>query len=115
LKKRLLENDNKILFSNRNSGVFEIVCCRGDVVEMDTWVTGSGKNGMRRDWLVRDYKTGQVLARATRQFCLPFLQFRIVFCLPNAKKVWRLLYSLESYIVQCKVPDIYSPYVIITV
>jgi hypothetical protein len=38
----------------------------GDVVEMDTWVAGSGKNGMRRDWLVRDYKTGQILARATR-------------------------------------------------
>ncbi|CAK9868490.1 unnamed protein product, partial [Sphagnum jensenii] len=37
----------------------------GDVVEMDTWVAGSGKNGMRRDWLVRDYKTGQILARAT--------------------------------------------------
>lgn len=39
---------------------------RGKVVEMDTWVTASGKNGMRRDWLVRDYKTGQILARATR-------------------------------------------------
>lgn len=49
----------------------EIDCCsscvtRGDVVEMDTWVAASRKNGMRRDWLVRDYKTGQILARATR-------------------------------------------------
>lgn len=43
-----------------------VVVYRGDVVEMDTWVAGSGKNGMRRDWLVRDYKTGQILARATR-------------------------------------------------
>jgi len=37
----------------------------GDVIEMDTWVAASGKNGMCRDWLVRDYKTGQILARAT--------------------------------------------------
>lgn len=37
----------------------------GNVVEMDTWVGASKKNGMRRDWLVRDLKTGQILARAT--------------------------------------------------
>ncbi|XP_077211316.1 palmitoyl-acyl carrier protein thioesterase, chloroplastic-like [Tasmannia lanceolata] len=37
----------------------------GDVVEVDTWVGPSGKNGMRRDWLVRDCKTGQTLTRAT--------------------------------------------------
>ncbi|CAM6109681.1 unnamed protein product [Calypogeia fissa] len=37
----------------------------GDVVEIDTWVAGEGKNGMRRDWLVTDYKTGEILARAT--------------------------------------------------
>eukprot|EP01018_Ginkgo_biloba_P003688 Gb_11733 [translate_table: standard] len=37
----------------------------GDVVEIDTWVAASGKNGMRRDWLVRDYKSGQILTRAT--------------------------------------------------
>ncbi|BBN03648.1 fatty acyl-ACP thioesterase B [Marchantia polymorpha subsp. ruderalis] len=37
----------------------------GDVVEIDTWVAGEGKNGMRRDWLVTDYNTGEILARAT--------------------------------------------------
>ncbi|KAI5056773.1 hypothetical protein GOP47_0028591 [Adiantum capillus-veneris] len=37
----------------------------GDVIELDTWVCASGKNGMRRDWLVRDYKSGEILARAT--------------------------------------------------
>lgn len=35
-------------------------------MEVDTWVGASGKNGMRRDWIVRSYQTGQVLARATR-------------------------------------------------
>ena len=39
---------------------------RGDVVEVDTWVSPSGKNGMRRDWLLRDYKTGEILTRASR-------------------------------------------------
>jgi fatty acyl-ACP thioesterase B len=37
----------------------------GDVVQVDTWVSPSGKNGMRRDWLVRDCKTNEILTRAT--------------------------------------------------
>ncbi|NP_001289910.1 PREDICTED: palmitoyl-acyl carrier protein thioesterase, chloroplastic isoform X1 [Camelina sativa] len=37
----------------------------GDVVEVDTWVSQSGKNGMRRDWLVRDCNTGETLTRAS--------------------------------------------------
>jgi len=38
----------------------------GDIVEIDTWITRAGKNSVRRDWLVRDYKTGYILAKATR-------------------------------------------------
>ncbi|XP_027329517.1 palmitoyl-acyl carrier protein thioesterase, chloroplastic-like [Abrus precatorius] len=37
----------------------------GDVVQVDTWVSASGKNGMRRDWLVRDINTGEILTRAS--------------------------------------------------
>ncbi|KAJ4954104.1 hypothetical protein NE237_030936 [Protea cynaroides] len=37
----------------------------GDVVQVDTWVGASGKNGMRRDWLIRDCKTGETITRAT--------------------------------------------------
>ncbi|WVZ18561.1 hypothetical protein V8G54_005883 [Vigna mungo] len=37
----------------------------GDVVQVDTWVSASGKNGMRRDWLVRDAQTGEILTRAS--------------------------------------------------
>lgn len=40
--------------------------CRGEVLEIDTWVGASGKNGMRRDWLIRSEATGHVFARATR-------------------------------------------------
>lgn len=35
-------------------------------MEVDTWVSQSGKNGMRRDWLVRDCNTGETLTRASR-------------------------------------------------
>ncbi|CAN0877043.1 Palmitoyl-acyl carrier protein thioesterase, chloroplastic [Linum grandiflorum] len=38
---------------------------RGEIVDIDTWVGASGKNGMRRDWLIRSQSTGQVFARAT--------------------------------------------------
>ncbi|KAK1326812.1 hypothetical protein QJS10_CPA01g01396 [Acorus calamus] len=38
----------------------------GEIVEIDTWVGASGKNGMRRDWLIRSHLTGHVFARATR-------------------------------------------------
>ncbi|KAF2310901.1 hypothetical protein GH714_018270 [Hevea brasiliensis] len=37
----------------------------GEVVEIDTWVGASGKNGMKRDWLIRSQATGHVFARAT--------------------------------------------------
>ncbi|KAK7304192.1 hypothetical protein RJT34_15307 [Clitoria ternatea] len=37
----------------------------GDVVQVDTWVSASGKNGMRRDWVVRDIETGEILTRAS--------------------------------------------------
>ncbi|KAL3824114.1 hypothetical protein ACJIZ3_020143 [Penstemon smallii] len=37
----------------------------GEVIEIDTWVGASGKNGMRRDWLLRSQATGIVFARAT--------------------------------------------------
>ncbi|KAK6127755.1 hypothetical protein DH2020_038464 [Rehmannia glutinosa] len=38
----------------------------GDVVEIDTWVDAAGKNGMRRDWVIRDYNTQNIITRVTR-------------------------------------------------
>ncbi|XP_047057306.1 palmitoyl-acyl carrier protein thioesterase, chloroplastic-like [Lolium rigidum] len=37
----------------------------GEVLEIDTWVGSSGKNGMRRDWLIRGRGSGNVFVRAT--------------------------------------------------
>ena len=36
------------------------------MVEIDSWVAAEGKNGMRRDFIVRDYTSGEVIVRATR-------------------------------------------------
>nr|WUR05676.1 fatty acyl-ACP thioesterase B-type [Zea mays subsp. mays] len=38
----------------------------GDTVQVDTWVAAAGKNGMRRDWHVRDENSGRTILRATR-------------------------------------------------
>ncbi|KAH0449393.1 hypothetical protein IEQ34_020085 [Dendrobium chrysotoxum] len=42
----------------------------GDVVQVDTWVSPSGKNGMRRDWHVIDCQTGESIVKATSVFVL---------------------------------------------
>ncbi|KAF5789009.1 putative oleoyl-[acyl-carrier-protein] hydrolase [Helianthus annuus] len=42
----------------------------GDVVQVDTWVAASGKNCMRRDWLIRDCKTGEILTRASSNWVM---------------------------------------------
>ncbi|KAJ7957218.1 Acyl-[acyl-carrier-protein] hydrolase [Quillaja saponaria] len=39
--------------------------CWGDVVEIDTWVDAAGKNGMRRDWIIRNHHTQEIITRAT--------------------------------------------------
>jgi len=67
----------------------------GDVVEMDTWVAGSGKNGMRRDWLVRDYKTGQILARATSTWVMMNKKTRRLSKMPDEVRAEICPYFLE--------------------
>ncbi|XP_031382239.1 palmitoyl-acyl carrier protein thioesterase, chloroplastic-like [Punica granatum] len=37
----------------------------GDVVQVDAWLSASGRNGMRIDWLVRDVKTEETRTRAS--------------------------------------------------
>ncbi|KAG0557045.1 hypothetical protein KC19_11G098600 [Ceratodon purpureus] len=67
----------------------------GNVVEMDTWVTASGKNGMRRDWLVRDYKTGQILARATSTWVMMNRKTRKLSKMPEEVRAEISPYFLE--------------------
>ncbi|KAJ6891042.1 origin recognition complex subunit 4 family protein [Populus alba x Populus x berolinensis] len=47
------------------SATLESILNLFQMVEIETWVGASGKNGMRRDWLIRSQATGHVFARAT--------------------------------------------------
>lgn len=58
----------------------------GDIVEIDTWVGASGKNGMRRDWLVRDSKTNAILTRATSTWVMMNRKTRKLSKIPDAVK-----------------------------
>ncbi|KAF7096345.1 hypothetical protein CFC21_098304 [Triticum aestivum] len=44
--------------------------CWGDTVEVNTWVGAHGKNGMRRDWHIRDSVTGHTVLKATSKWVM---------------------------------------------
>lgn len=44
---------------------------RRDLLEIDTWYCTEGRNAVRRDWTVKDVKTGEIIAIATRLLVLP--------------------------------------------
>eukprot|EP00250_Pteridium_aquilinum_P003667 c13977_g1_i1 orf=253-1752(+) len=67
----------------------------GDVVEIDSWVTGSGKNGMRRDFLVRDYLSGHVRARATSHWAMMNQDTRKLSKMPDDVRAEISPYFLE--------------------
>ncbi|WCJ38012.1 Oleoyl-acyl carrier protein thioesterase chloroplastic [Euphorbia peplus] len=41
-----------------------------DVVEVETWCQSEGRIGTRRDWILKDYATGQVIGRATSKWVM---------------------------------------------
>ncbi|KAL6011303.1 hypothetical protein ACLOJK_001748 [Asimina triloba] len=41
---------------------------RGDVVEIETWCQEEGRIGCRRDWILKDYASGELIGRATSKF-----------------------------------------------
>ncbi|XP_075504316.1 oleoyl-acyl carrier protein thioesterase 1, chloroplastic-like [Primulina tabacum] len=55
----------------------------GEVMDIDTWVGASGKNGMRRDWLLRSQATGLVFARATSTWVMMNQQTRRLSKMPD--------------------------------
>ncbi|KAL5823046.1 hypothetical protein ACOSQ3_020988 [Xanthoceras sorbifolium] len=50
-----------------------------DVIQIDTWMYASGKNGLGRDWHVQDFKTGKTLIRATSVYLMMDKKTRKVF------------------------------------
>ncbi|XP_050206464.1 oleoyl-acyl carrier protein thioesterase 1, chloroplastic-like [Mercurialis annua] len=41
-----------------------------DVVEVETWCQSEGRIGTRRDWILTDYATGEVIGRATSKWVM---------------------------------------------
>ncbi|KAI3513769.1 hypothetical protein L1887_11916 [Cichorium endivia] len=66
----------------------------GDVVQVDTWVARSGKNGMRRDWLLRDCKTGEILTRASSNWVMMNKETRKLSKIPDEVRA-----EIEHYFV----------------
>ncbi|XP_062156884.1 palmitoyl-acyl carrier protein thioesterase, chloroplastic-like [Alnus glutinosa] len=62
-----------------------------DVVQVETWISATGK----RDWLVRDYKTGETLIRATSLF---FMMNKETRKLSFVKEAWA---EIEPHVLNC--------------
>ncbi|OMO84169.1 Acyl-ACP thioesterase [Corchorus capsularis] len=58
----------------------------GDVVEIDTWVDAAGKNAMRRDWIIRDYNTQEIMTRATSTWVIMNHETRRLTKIPEQVK-----------------------------
>ncbi|XP_004235327.2 palmitoyl-acyl carrier protein thioesterase, chloroplastic-like [Solanum lycopersicum] len=58
----------------------------GDVVEIDTWVDAAGKNGMRRDWIIRDSNTGNIITKATSTWVIMNRETRRLSKIPEQVK-----------------------------
>uniref|UniRef100_A0A0A8Y1R3 Acyl-[acyl-carrier-protein] hydrolase n=1 Tax=Arundo donax TaxID=35708 RepID=A0A0A8Y1R3_ARUDO len=57
--------------------------CWGDTVGVHTWVSGHGKNGMRRDWHLHDCNTGQTILRATSKWVMMHKHTRKLARIPD--------------------------------
>ncbi|TVT97621.1 hypothetical protein EJB05_29921 [Eragrostis curvula] len=71
----------------------------GDVVEIDTWVGSSGKNGMRRDWTIRDHNTKNMIARATSNWVMMNRETRRLSKMPDEVRQEVLPFYLERSII----------------
>ncbi|KAL4336495.1 hypothetical protein AHAS_Ahas12G0015900 [Arachis hypogaea] len=54
-----------------------------DIVEVETWLSSEGKNALRLNWSVRDFKTNQVLNRASSVCVLMNKLTRKLFKMPE--------------------------------
>lgn len=68
----------------------------GDVVQVDTWVAASGKNGMRRDWVIRDSRTGDILTRASSLWVMMNKETRRLAKIPDEVRAEISSYFVDS-------------------
>ncbi|XP_031265541.1 palmitoyl-acyl carrier protein thioesterase, chloroplastic-like [Pistacia vera] len=77
----------------------------GEVVEIDTWVGASGKNGMRRDWLIRSQTTGHIFARATSTWVMMNEATRRLSKMPEEVRAEISPWFIDKQAIQEDVPE----------
>ncbi|CAN6578602.1 unnamed protein product [Malus baccata var. baccata] len=77
----------------------------GDVVEIDTWVDATGKNGMRRDWIIRDYQTQEIITRATSTWVIMNRETRRLSKIPDQVRQEVLPFYLNRFAIATEKND----------
>ncbi|CAN6727766.1 unnamed protein product [Malus baccata var. baccata] len=77
----------------------------GEVLEIDTWVQASGKNGMKRDWLIRSQATGHVFARATSTWVMMNRKTRHLSKMPEGVRGEIAPWFIEKQAITDDVPE----------
>ncbi|KAK7350713.1 hypothetical protein VNO77_09612 [Canavalia gladiata] len=77
----------------------------GDEIEVDTWVDAAGKNGMRRDWIIRDHYTKEIITRATSTWVIMNRQTRRLSKIPEEVKQELVPFYLNRLAVSSKEAD----------
>ncbi|GMJ09724.1 hypothetical protein HRI_004641600 [Hibiscus trionum] len=77
----------------------------GEVIELDTWVGASGKNGMRRDWIIRSQATGITYARATSTWVMMNQQTRRLSKMPDEVRGEISPWFIEKQAIKEAVPE----------
>ncbi|KAL4385390.1 hypothetical protein GQ457_15G003260 [Hibiscus cannabinus] len=77
----------------------------GEVIELDTWVGASGKNGMRRDWIIRSQATGITYARATSTWVMMNVQTRRLSKMPDEVRGEISPWFIEKQAIKEAVPE----------
>ncbi|ESW09881.1 hypothetical protein PHAVU_009G164200 [Phaseolus vulgaris] len=55
----------------------------GDEIEVETWIDVVGKNGTRRDWIIRDRCTKEIIAKATSLWVMMNRETRTISKIPE--------------------------------
>ncbi|XP_015941721.2 palmitoyl-acyl carrier protein thioesterase, chloroplastic-like [Arachis duranensis] len=77
----------------------------GEVVEIDTWVGASGKNGMRRDWLIKSQATGHIFARATSTWVMMNRKTRRLSKMPEEVRDELVPWFIEKQAIEEEAPE----------
>ncbi|KAF2317829.1 hypothetical protein GH714_041144 [Hevea brasiliensis] len=96
---------NHVWLSGLLSNGFGATHGMGEVVEIDTWVGASGKNGMRRDWLIRSQATGHVFARATSIWVMMNEKTRRLSKMPEEVRAEISPWFIEKQAIKEEVPE----------